>query len=77
MPRFVACAVLENEDEPMDFAFIALVVVFWLLLAGMAVGCAKLGGPDAMSWMVVLGAVVSVALLIYLVAALLQPEKFS
>jgi K+-transporting ATPase KdpF subunit len=30
-----------------------------------------------MSWMVVLGAVVSVALLIYLVAALLQPEKFS
>jgi K+-transporting ATPase KdpF subunit len=30
-----------------------------------------------MSWMVVLGAVVSVALLVYLVAALLQPEKFS
>jgi K+-transporting ATPase KdpF subunit len=30
-----------------------------------------------MSSMVVLGAVVSVALLIYLVAALLQPEKFS
>jgi K+-transporting ATPase KdpF subunit len=30
-----------------------------------------------MSWMVVLGAVVSVGLLIYLVAALLQPEKFS
>ena len=30
-----------------------------------------------MSWMVVLGAIVSVALLIYLVAALLQPEKFS
>jgi K+-transporting ATPase KdpF subunit len=30
-----------------------------------------------MSWMVVLGAVVSVALLLSLVAALLQPEKFS
>jgi K+-transporting ATPase KdpF subunit len=30
-----------------------------------------------MSWMVVLGAVVSVGLLAYLVAALLQPEKFS
>jgi K+-transporting ATPase KdpF subunit len=30
-----------------------------------------------MTWMVVLGAVVSVALLVYLVAALLQPEKFS
>ena len=30
-----------------------------------------------MSSMVVLGAVVSVGLLIYLVAALLQPEKFS
>jgi K+-transporting ATPase KdpF subunit len=30
-----------------------------------------------MSWMYVLGSVVSVALLIYLVAALLQPESFS
>jgi K+-transporting ATPase KdpF subunit len=30
-----------------------------------------------MTWMYVLGAVVSVALLVYLVAALLQPEKFS
>ena len=30
-----------------------------------------------MSWMVVLGGVVSVGLLVYLVAALLQPEKFS
>ncbi|HJV67896.1 K(+)-transporting ATPase subunit F [Ideonella sp.] len=30
-----------------------------------------------MNWMVVLGSVVSVALLGYLVAALLQPEKFS
>jgi K+-transporting ATPase KdpF subunit len=30
-----------------------------------------------MSWMYALGAIVSVALLVYLVAALLQPEKFS
>jgi K+-transporting ATPase KdpF subunit len=30
-----------------------------------------------MSWMYVLGSVVSLALLVYLVAALLQPEKFS
>lgn len=30
-----------------------------------------------MSWMYALGAVVSVGLLVYLVAALLQPEKFS
>lgn len=29
----------------MDIVYIALVVVFWLLLVGMAVGCAKLGGP--------------------------------
>lgn len=29
----------------MDVVYIALGVVFWLLLAGMAVGCAKLGGP--------------------------------
>ena len=29
----------------MDFAYIALVVVFWLLMAGMARGCARLGGP--------------------------------
>ena len=30
-----------------------------------------------MSWMYVLGSVVSVGLLVYLVAALLYPEKFS
>lgn len=30
-----------------------------------------------MTWMYLLGAVVSVGLLVYLVAALLQPEKFS
>ena len=30
-----------------------------------------------MTWMYALGAVVSVGLLVYLVAALLQPEKFS
>ena len=30
-----------------------------------------------MTWLYVLGSVVSVALLVYLVAALLQPEKFS
>jgi K+-transporting ATPase KdpF subunit len=30
-----------------------------------------------MNWMYVLGSLVSVALLVYLVAALLQPEKFS
>ena len=29
----------------MDFVYIALAAAFWLLLAGMAVGCAKLGGP--------------------------------
>ena len=29
----------------MDVAYLALVVSFWLLLAGMAEGCAKLGGP--------------------------------
>jgi K+-transporting ATPase KdpF subunit len=30
-----------------------------------------------MTWLYVLGSVVSVGLLVYLVAALLQPEKFS
>jgi len=30
-----------------------------------------------MNWMYALGGVVSVGLLVYLVAALLQPEKFS
>jgi len=29
----------------MDVVYLALVVAFWLLLVGMAVGCAKLGGP--------------------------------
>ena len=30
-----------------------------------------------MTWLYVLGAIVAVGLLVYLVAALLQPEKFS
>ena len=30
-----------------------------------------------MTWLYVLGSIVSVGLLVYLVAALLQPEKFS
>jgi len=30
-----------------------------------------------MTWMYVLGSIVSAGLLVYLVAALLQPEKFS
>ncbi len=29
----------------MDFAYLALCAVFWLLMVGMAKGCAKLGGP--------------------------------
>jgi len=29
----------------MDVVYIVLTTVFWLLLAGMAMGCAKLGGP--------------------------------
>jgi len=29
----------------MDVVYLALVGVFWLLLVGMTVGCAKLGGP--------------------------------
>lgn len=29
----------------MDSVYLVLVVAFWLLLVGMAKGCAKLGGP--------------------------------
>jgi len=29
----------------MDVVYIALAVAFWLILVGMAKGCAKLGGP--------------------------------
>jgi hypothetical protein len=29
----------------MDVIYLALALVFWLLLAAMAAGCAKLGGP--------------------------------
>jgi hypothetical protein len=29
----------------MDVAYIALAVAFWLLVAAMAIGCARLGGP--------------------------------
>ena len=31
----------------MDFAYVAMGVALWLMLAAMAVGCAKLGGPKA------------------------------
>jgi hypothetical protein len=30
----------------MDIVYLALVVVFWLMLAGMAIGCARLGGTS-------------------------------
>ena len=30
----------------MDVMYIGLSLVFWLLLVGMAKGCAKLGGPS-------------------------------
>jgi hypothetical protein len=29
----------------MDVVYLALAVVLWLVLVGMAVGCARLGGP--------------------------------
>ena len=29
----------------MDVVFVVLAVVFWLLMVGVAEGCAKLGGP--------------------------------
>ena len=29
----------------MDVVYIVLAVAFWLILVGMAKGCAKLGGP--------------------------------
>jgi hypothetical protein len=29
----------------MDLAYLALAAVLWLLTAGMALGCARLGGP--------------------------------
>jgi hypothetical protein len=30
----------------MDAVYLLLAIVFWLLLVGMAEGCAKLGGPS-------------------------------
>jgi len=29
----------------MDVVYLALIIAFWLLLVGVAEGCAKLGGP--------------------------------
>ncbi len=29
----------------MDLVYLALIVVLWLLLAGLGTGCARLGGP--------------------------------
>jgi hypothetical protein len=39
MPR------IRRRRKAVDFAYLVLVAVFWLLMAGMAIGCAKLGGP--------------------------------
>lgn len=30
----------------MDVAYLALIVVMWLALVGLTLGCAKLGGPE-------------------------------
>jgi hypothetical protein len=32
-------------EDDMDVAYLALAIAFWLLMAGMALGCARLGGP--------------------------------
>jgi len=37
----------------------------------------QIGRAREMTWLYLLGSIVSVGLLIYLVVALLQPEKFS
>ena len=29
----------------MDVAYLALALAFWFLMAGMAIGCARIGGP--------------------------------
>jgi hypothetical protein len=34
-----------KEGVLMDVVYLALVVVFWLMLVGLAIGCSKLGGP--------------------------------
>jgi hypothetical protein len=36
-----------QEVRPMDVVYLCLVIVFALLLAAMAIGCARLGGPGA------------------------------
>jgi hypothetical protein len=34
-------------EDIMDVAYLALVVAFWLLIGALAVGCARLGGPQS------------------------------
>lgn len=59
-----------------DAMYLALAVAGWFLVVGFAAGCARLEGAR-MNGMVILGGLVSAGLLVYLVAALLQPENFS
>ena len=61
----------------MDVVFVALAVVFWLLMVGSRRGLRKARRAQAMSWLYVLGSIVSVGLLVYLIGALLFPEKLS
>ncbi len=59
----------------MDFLYVGLIVGF------VAVSCAidlllRTSAEAAMSWMYIVSGVLAVAILVYLVVALLYPEKF-
>jgi len=43
-PEFLQCPLSHSGGRPMDVVYVGLAVVFWLLLAGMARGCALLAG---------------------------------
>ena len=44
--EFLQCHLSCSGGRPMDVVYIGLAVVFWLLLAGMARGCALLAGGN-------------------------------
>ena len=60
----------------MDLVYLASIGLFFALMLGLAAGCARLGRCQ-MTWLFILSGAVAAGLLVYLIAALINPENFS
>ena len=60
----------------MDAVFIGLVALLCVLTLGLGCMCDRLAGRQIMSWILAVALALAVAMFVYLVVALLYPEKF-